>query len=125
MAVLDVGCGAGFDLYVAARLAGPEGRVIGVDLTEAMVMRARENLRKAAIENADVGQIDTENLPFGDSTFDAVISNGVINLSPDKETLYREIHRVLRSGGRFGYADIVLENELPQGMAGSAEVWAQ
>jgi SAM-dependent methyltransferase len=123
--ILDVGCGAGFDLYIAARLTGPGGMVHGVDLTEAMVARARENLQKAGIANAEVRQVESESLPFGDNTFDVVISNGVINLSPDKETLFREINRVLKPGGRLGYADVVLEQELPQGMAGSAEAWSQ
>jgi len=124
-AVLDVGCGAGFDLYVAALLTGPHGSVQGVDLTEAMVAKARENLRKVGIVNAEVRQVETERLPFADNSFDAIISNGVINLSPDKDALFRELHRMLRPGGKFGYADIVLEKELPRGMAGSAEAWAQ
>ena len=125
MTVLDVGCGGGFDLYVASRLAGPEGRIMGVDLTEAMVMRARDNLKKAGVGNVDVGLIENENLPFGDGTFDAVISNGVINLSPDKALVFSEVLRVLRPGGRFGFADIVLEKELPSELAGSADAWAQ
>jgi len=123
--ILDVGCGAGFDLYVAGRLTGPRGRVHGVDLTEAMMSRARDNLQKAGIANAEVRHVVSENLPFADNTFDVVISNGVINLSPDKETLFREINRVLKPGGRFGFADVMLEQELPQGMAGSAEAWSQ
>lgn len=123
--ILDVGCGAGFDLYIAARLTGPTGMVQGVDLTEAMVARARENLQKAGIQNAAVQQVESESLPLGDDTFDIVISNGVINLSPEKETLFREINRVLKPGGRLGFADVVLERELPQGMAGSAEAWSQ
>ncbi len=123
--ILDVGCGAGFDLSVAARLTGPEGMVHGVDLTEAMAARARENLHKAGIANVRVQQVGSESLPFKDNTFDAVISNGVINLSPDKETLFCEINRVLKPGGWFGFADVVLEKELPQGMAGSAEAWSQ
>jgi ubiquinone/menaquinone biosynthesis C-methylase UbiE len=123
--ILDVGCGAGFDLYVAARLTGPRGRVHGVDLTEAMVERARDNLQKAGIANAEVQQVESESLPFAANTFDVVISNGVINLSPDKETLFREINRVLKPGGRFGFADVMLEQELPQGMAGSTEAWSQ
>ncbi len=106
-------------------MTGPQGRVRGVDLTAAMAAKARENLRKAGIVNAEVWKVETEHLPFADNTFDAVISNGVINLSPEKETLFREVHRVLRPGGRLGYADIVLERELPQGVAGSAEAWAQ
>jgi arsenite methyltransferase len=123
--ILDVGCGAGFDLYIAARSTGPHGRVYGVDLTEAMVARARENIQQAGIANAEVQQVGSECLPFKDNTFDVVISNGVINLSPDKETLFFEINRVLKPGGWFGFADVVMEQELPQGMAGSAEAWSQ
>ena len=123
--VLNVGCGAGFDLYVASRLAGPGGRMFGVDLTEAMVLRARENLRLAGVENAEVQQVPSESLPFKDNTFDAVISNGVINLSASKQTLFSEINRVLKPGGRFAFADVVLEQQLPEGLAGSAEAWSQ
>lgn len=123
--LLDVGCGAGFDLYVAARLTGPGGKVYGVDLTEAMVARARENLEQACITNAEVRQAEAESLPFEDDTFDVVVSNGVINLSPEKETLFREINRVLKPGGRFAFADVVLEQQLPSDMAGSADAWSQ
>ena len=123
--ILDVGCGAGFDLYIAARLTGPHGRVYGVDLTEAMVARACEHIQRAGIANAEVLQVASERLPFKENTFDVVISNGVINLSPDKETLFREINRVLKPGGWFGFADVVMEQELPQGMSGSAEAWSQ
>lgn len=106
-------------------MTGPEGRVYGVDLTADMVARSRDNLRQAGISNAEVRHVDSEKLPFRDGTFDAVISNGVINLSPDKETLYQEINRVLKPGGVLGYADVVLEKDLPQGTAGSAEAWSQ
>ncbi len=106
-------------------MTGPEGRVVGVDLTDAMVAKARENLRKSNVPNAEVRTVESEILPFADGSFDAVISNGVINLSPDKKTLFSEIYRVLRPGGRFGFADIVLEKALPAAVAGSAEAWAQ
>jgi SAM-dependent methyltransferase len=127
-------CGVGnpFSLFpiehgstIAGRRTGAGGRVYGVDLTEAMVARARENLQKAGVANAEVQQVGSERLPFGDTMFDAVISNGVINLATDKETLFREINRVLKPGGRLGFADVVLEQELPQGMAGNAEAWSQ
>ena len=123
--ILDVGCGAGFDLYRAALLTGPKGKVHGVDLTGAMVARARGNLQKAGITNAEVREVGSESLPFENAFFDVVISNGVINLSPEKETLFREINRVLKPGGKLGFADVVLEQALPQGMAGSAEAWSQ
>jgi len=123
--ILDVGCGAGFDLYIAAQLTGPEGTVHGVDLTKAMVARAQENLQKARITNAEVREVGSESLPFENAFFDVVISNGVINLSPDKVALFREINRVLKPGGRLGFADVVLEQALPQGMAASAEAWSQ
>jgi ubiquinone/menaquinone biosynthesis C-methylase UbiE len=125
MKVLDIGCGAGFDLFVASRLVGPEGLVVGVDLTEEMAAKAAANLARTGVANTAVQQIDSERLPFGDNTFDAVLSNGVINLSPDKKTLYAEVLRVLKPNGRLGYADIVLEKELPPDLAGSAESWAQ
>ena len=123
--VLDVGCGAGFDLYIAANLAGPSGRVYGVDLTEAMVVKARENLRQAGIAKAEVQQLNSEILPFSGDLFDAVISNGVVNLSTNKEMLFSEILRVLKPGGRFAFADIVLEQQLPQDLAASPEAWSQ
>jgi arsenite methyltransferase len=99
--------------------------VYGVDLTAAMAARARENLRRAGITNAEVLQVESERLPFVDSFFDAVISNGVVNLSPEKETLLGEINRVLKPGGTFGLADVVLEQTLPPAVAGSAEAWSQ
>ena len=122
--ILDIGCGAGFDLYVAARLTGPEGRVHGIDLTKAMVAKARENLKRTGITNFDVWHVDFEDLPFEDKSFDVVLSNGVINLSPEKEILFGEIFRVLRPDGRFGFADIVLDKEIPASIAASAESWA-
>jgi arsenite methyltransferase len=123
--VLDLGCGGGLDLFVAATLAGENGRVSGIDLTEDMVRRAQENLSLAGMKNVEVAKVDSDIIPHADQTFDIVISNGVINLSPRKETVFREIYRVLRPGGRLQFADVVLENELPLSIAGSAEAWSQ
>ncbi|MBI5741669.1 MAG: methyltransferase domain-containing protein [Nitrospirae bacterium] len=123
--VLDLGCGAGFDLFVASRLVGETGRVCGVDLTEDMAARAKKNLAGANISNVEVRKVDSEIIPCEDNTFDIVISNGVINLSPGKNTCFREIYRVLKPGGRLQFADVVLENALPAHLSGSIEAWSQ
>ena len=124
-AVLDFGCGAGFDLFVAHTLVGEEGRVCGVDLTKDMADRARENLARAGASNFEVKLVDSETIPYADHTFDVVISNGVINLSPDKAACFKDILRVLKPGGRFQFADVVSEKELPAELAGSPEAWSQ
>ena len=124
-AVLDFGCGAGFDLFAASRLCGKEGGVVGVDLTEEMVDKARTNLLSAAVHNFEIVQIDSESIPFMDGSFDVVISNGVINLTPHKLTTFREFFRVLRPGRRLQFADVVLERDLPEGLNKSPEAWSQ
>ncbi len=123
--VLDIGSGAGFDLYVASRLVGESGRVCGIDLTREMVDLARQNLAASGMNNIDVTHVSTEEIPYRDNTFDTVISNGVINLSPCKQELFQEIFRVLKNGGRLQFADVVLEKELPGTLAGSLEAWSQ
>jgi arsenite methyltransferase len=123
--LLDFGCGAGFDLYVASKVLGERGRVCGIDLTEEMVQRARENLTLAGVANFEIKRVDSETIPYDDDFFDVTISNGVINLSPNKQTTFREIHRVLKPGGKLQLADVVLENEVPADLAGSAEAWSQ
>lgn len=123
--VLDIGCGAGYDLFIASRLVGPDGKVFGVDLTAEMVDRARINLNALQVENVDILQVEGELLPFDDNYCDAVISNGVINLSPDKARLFAEMYRVLKPGGRLQFADIVLEKELPPHLRSSIESWTQ
>jgi arsenite methyltransferase len=124
-AVLDFGCGAGFDLFVARRLAGEKGRVCGIDLTEDMAKRARENLALAGVANVEIKTVDSETIPYDDRSFDVVISNGVINLSPCKQTVFREIYRVLKPGGKLRFADVVVEKELPPELSASAESWSQ
>lgn len=123
--VLDIGCGAGFDLYMASRLTGDSGKVFGIDLTEEMVKRAEENLGVLQVDNAEVLHVSSEKLPSDDDTFDVVISNGVINLSPNKQELFKEIFRILKPGGRLQFADIVLERELPPHLVASVESWSQ
>lgn len=123
--VLDFGSGGGFDLFVASELVGESGRVCGIDLTEEMVNRAKDNLTSANITNIKIKKVDSEDIPYADYTFDVVISNGVINLSPSKNICFKEIHRVLKPGGRLQFADVVLENKLPADLSGSLEAWSQ
>jgi len=104
---------------------GESGRVSGIDLTEDMIQLAQENLTLAGMKNVEVKKVDSDTIPFEDHAFDVVISNGVINLSPRKETLFREIYRVLKPGGRLQFADVVLESVLPPSLAASAEAWSQ
>lgn len=124
-AILDIGCGAGVDLLVAAGLTGPGGLVRGVDLTPEMVQRARANIGLAGGDSIEVMETTDDRLPFADALFDLVISNGVINLSPDKPGLFAEIFRVLKTGGRLQFADIILEKELPPHLERNVASWSQ
>jgi SAM-dependent methyltransferase len=121
--VLDIGCGAGMDLLLAARSVGPGGRAIGVDMTEAMVERARASARAAGLDNVEVRLGDALALPLDDASVDVVISNGVLNLTPDKAVAYGEVHRVLRPGGRFLYGDIVVGSELSESIRRDIDLW--
>jgi arsenite methyltransferase len=107
--VLDLGSGAGIDLLLAAKLVGPKGRVIGVDMTSAMIERARANAAAAGLSNVEVLEGIIEDLPVESESVDFVVSNCVINLSPEKRRVFAEIHRVLRTDGRFSISDIVAE----------------
>jgi arsenite methyltransferase len=121
--VLDIGCGAGTDLLLAARRVGPGGQAIGVDMTEAMRDRARVSAAAAGLPNVEVHQADATALPLPDVSVDVVISNGVLNLVPEKEKAFIEIRRVLRPGGRLQLGDIVLDAELGEDVRRNIDLW--
>jgi SAM-dependent methyltransferase len=124
-AVLDVGCGAGVDSFVAAVMVGPKGRVVGIDLTSEMLETAKENLRKVSLENVTFQQGSAEDLPFPEASFDVVISNGVFNLVPDKARALKEVFRVLKPHGRFMLADQVLTAAKSSDTSSIIENWAK
>jgi arsenite methyltransferase len=121
--VLDLGAGAGFDCFLAAGRVGEKGRVIGVDMTPEMIEKARDNARKGNYVNVEFRLGEIEHLPAADNSVDAVISNCVINLSPDKKGVFAEAFRVLRPGGRLMISDIVLLRELPAFIKNSIEAY--
>ena len=123
LVVADIGCGAGMDLLLAARSVGPRGRAIGVDMTEAMAEKARASARGAGLENVEVRIGDAMSLPLDDASVDVVISNGVLNLTPDKSVAYGEVFRVLKPGGRFLYADIIVGHELSESVRRDIDLW--
>ena len=117
--VVDLGSGGGLDVFLAARMVGPEGRAIGIDMTTAMIERARENAVKGGYSNVEFYQSTIDQIPLPDASVDCVISNCVINLAPDKPAVFREIARVLKPGGRVALSDIALKHELPEAVAQS------
>jgi arsenite methyltransferase len=122
--VLDLGAGGGIDCFLASIAVGKTGRVIGVDMTPEMLHRARENARNGSYDNVEFRLGEIENLPVADGTIDVVISNCVINLSPDKARVFNEAYRVLRPGGRLMVSDMVLTRELPEDIRNSLAAYA-
>ena len=122
--VLDLGSGAGNDCFVSRALAGEKGKIIGLDFTEVMVNKARENADKLGFNNVEFRQGDIENMPIGGDSIDVVVSNCVLNLVPDKKKAFSETMRVLKAGGHFSVSDVVLKGELPEGLKNDAEMYA-
>lgn len=123
--VLDLGSGAGLDVFLAANKVGPEGKAIGVDMSEEMVKRAKKGAIEGDFTNVEFKLGEIENLPIEDSSVDTVISNCVINLSPDKLKVFQEINRVLKPNGRALISDLVSEKELPQELKKDAKAWSE
>ncbi len=121
--VVDLGSGGGLDCFLAAQKVGPTGRVIGVDMTPEMLAKARGNAARLGVTNVEFREGYIEHLPVADGEADVVISNCVINLSPDKPQVFRDIYRALRSGGRVSVSDIVTNGELPAAVQKSMEAW--
>lgn len=121
--VLDLGSGAGFDCFLAADRVGKKGKVIGVDMTPEMLEKARENARKGNYENVEFRLGEIENLPVADNSVDIIVSNCVINLSPDKNRVFKEAFRALKPGGRLMVSDIVLLKELPASIKNSIQAY--
>jgi SAM-dependent methyltransferase len=121
--VLDIGCGAGFDTLIAARQVGPAGHVISVDMTQAMLEKARAGAQAAGLTNIDFREGYAEALPVEDGSIDVIISNGVINLCPDKLAVMQEVHRALKPGGRIQIGDIVVHKEVPEDAKADIDLW--
>jgi SAM-dependent methyltransferase len=122
--VLDVGCGAGLDSLIAAQMVGSEGKVIGVDMTPDMIAKARQNTVKTGLSNVEFIEDYSEQLPAPTEWADVIISNGAINLSPDKDTVFSELFRVLKPGGRLQIADILVQKPVPNSAKNNLDLWA-
>ena len=121
--VLDLGCGAGTDTLVAAQMVGPEGRVVGIDMTPEMLAKARTAAAELGAANVELLEAEAERLPFPDGSFDVVISNGVIDLIPDKDAVFAEIFRVLAEGGRIQVADVTIQNPVSEEGRRKIDLW--
>jgi SAM-dependent methyltransferase len=121
--VLDLGSGAGTDSLVAAQMVGPTGRVTGVDMTPQMLAKARAAAAAIQADNVEFVEAEAEQLPFADESFDVVISNGVIDLIPDKDAVFAELHRVLAGGGRIQIADVTIQNPVSEEGRRNIDLW--
>ena len=121
--VLDLGCGAGTDLLIAAQMVGADGRVIGIDMTATMLARARQSAEEMGLGKVELHEGLIESVPVADASVDVVISNGVIDLVPDKEAVFDEIDRVLRPGGRLQIADVVIHEEVSEDARKNIDLW--
>jgi arsenite methyltransferase len=121
--VLDLGCGAGTDLLIAAQMVGPDGRAIGIDMTPTMLERARQSAAEMGLDNVELHEGLIETLPLEDQSVDVIISNGVIDLVPDKEAVFAEIDRVLKPGGRLQIADVIIHKEVSEDARKRIDLW--
>jgi SAM-dependent methyltransferase len=121
--VLDLGCGAGTDSLVAAQMVGADGHVTGIDMTAPMLAKARAAAAEMGVANVEFVEAEAEQLPFGDASFDVVISNGVIDLIPDKDAVFAELNRVLASGGRIQIADVTIQNPVSEEGRRNIDLW--
>ena len=121
--VIDIGSGGGMDCLLAAKQVGPNGTVIGIDMTDAMLERSGGAARAAGLVNVRFEKADMTRLPLADDSVDVVISNGVINLAPDKEAVFAELFRVVKPGGRLQFADIIMKSDLSEDARNNTDLW--